>query len=199
METREYRTIDKSAWEVGEWQAEPDKRQWQDEKTKLPCLIVRGPSGALCGYVGVAPGHPLHGSAYGAKTTLPRETLVRLLTDREVLSLYSDDLDSEEGISVESILPAHGGITFAEACVHGAESSGICHVPAPGEPDNVWWFGFDCAHAGDFTPGTNHRLPADLRDHIGAPTGWGRTIQYRNVGYVEAECRTLAEALASLV
>ena len=35
---------------------EPDKAQWIAHG--LDCLIVRGPSGALCGYVGVPPTHP---------------------------------------------------------------------------------------------------------------------------------------------
>jgi hypothetical protein len=38
---------------------EPDKEQWADESTGLPCLLKRNPrSGALCGYVGVPEGHP---------------------------------------------------------------------------------------------------------------------------------------------
>lgn len=42
----------------------------------------------------------------------------------------------------------HGGLTYAEACDGGE----ICHIPQPGEPDNVWWVGFDCAHACDLLP-----------------------------------------------
>ena len=61
METIEYRTVDKSGWERGPWDHEPDKKQWRDEATGLPCLIVRNDFGALCGYVGVPPGHPWHG------------------------------------------------------------------------------------------------------------------------------------------
>ncbi len=61
MQTLEYRTIDKSTWPQGPWQNEPDKRQWRDEATGLPCLIVRGPMGALCGYVGVPNGHLYYG------------------------------------------------------------------------------------------------------------------------------------------
>jgi hypothetical protein len=61
METIEYRTVDKSKWGPGPWDGEPDKRQWQDKATGLPCLIVRNPGGALCGYVGLSEGHPLYG------------------------------------------------------------------------------------------------------------------------------------------
>lgn len=59
METLEYRTVDKSDWGDGPWQHEPDKKQWLDEETQLPCLIHRNSElGALCGYVGVYEGHP---------------------------------------------------------------------------------------------------------------------------------------------
>lgn len=53
---------DKSAWGEGPWQDEPDKAQWVAHG--LDCLIVRGPSGALCGYVGVPPDHPYFEKPY---------------------------------------------------------------------------------------------------------------------------------------
>jgi hypothetical protein len=65
MQTLEYRSRDKTDWGPGPWQDEPDKRQWVDEATGLPCLIVRNDMGGLCGYVGVADGHPLFGKQYG--------------------------------------------------------------------------------------------------------------------------------------
>lgn len=64
MKTIEYWTIDKTSWGNGDWnkgfdgKGEPDKRQWEDEHTGLPCLIVRNHHGSLCGYVGVSQGHP---------------------------------------------------------------------------------------------------------------------------------------------
>lgn len=67
MKTIEYCTIDKSEWGDGPWQDEPDKRQWLDETTGLPCLIVRHKRGGhLCGYVGVPKDHPYHGKHYDA-------------------------------------------------------------------------------------------------------------------------------------
>lgn len=56
-----YHTIDKSTWGDGPWQQECDKMQWRDEATGLPCLAVRNPGGAWCGYVGVTEGHALFG------------------------------------------------------------------------------------------------------------------------------------------
>lgn len=49
---------DKSQWGEGEWLSEPDKMQWTDPATGLPCLIVRNELGVLCGYVGVSELHP---------------------------------------------------------------------------------------------------------------------------------------------
>lgn len=58
MKTIEYKTRDKTGWGDGPWMNEPDKVQYTDEETGMPCLIVRGPGGALCGYVGVGKTHP---------------------------------------------------------------------------------------------------------------------------------------------
>lgn len=64
LETIEYRTVDKTSWGEGPWQEEPDKKQWLDPATGLPCLIVRNDGGALCGYVGVFSDHPDFGRHY---------------------------------------------------------------------------------------------------------------------------------------
>jgi len=219
METMEWSTVDKSTWGEGPWQREPDKRQWKDKATGLPCLIVRGPAGALCGYVGVAPDHPLHGKGYSEDKVFP-----------------CDDECSEDWhyhCSVACRVTVHGGLTFADSCSHfgpdewenakkrfaSAESearkyprgdssefrksiapvidnyeawrermqqSHICHIAAPGEPDSVWWFGFDCAHAGDLCPKFDHE--------------WERSgcEDYKDIGYVTAQVTELAAQLHRL-
>ena len=58
METIAYQTMDKSDWPAGPWQDEPDKLQFPDPETGMPCLMVRNRLGNWCGYVGVAEGHP---------------------------------------------------------------------------------------------------------------------------------------------
>lgn len=139
----------------GPWQDEPDKIQWIDPATDLDCLISRGPSGALCGYVGVPPGHPWHGMDY-------------------------DRIDVD----------VHGGLTYADACDEGGH---ICHVPAPGRPKDVWWLGFDCAHAFDLCP-RYEDLYKDrpwLSPVCTTPLG-----VYRDVAYVRAEVTGLARQVA---
>ena len=81
----------------------------------------------------------------------------------------------------------HGELTFADLCQESApEGHGICHIPEPGHPDNVWWLGFDCGHFMDFQP----RWPK-LFDQA----GWPERAQYRTLDYVQAECERLAAQL----
>ncbi len=141
-------TVDKSGWpERGAWDNEPDKAQWIDETTNLDCLIVRGPLGALCGYVGVPESHPY----------------------------FEADWEKPD-VSV------HGGLTFADRCQPtDDESRHICHS---GEVANktVWWLGFDCAHAWDYSP----------KGRLGRPFD----EVYRNFSYVKSEVESLAKQLA---
>jgi len=152
MKTIEYRMQDKSRFGPGPWADEPDKRQWPDRETGLPCLIVRGPLGALCGYVGVTESHPWFRRDYD---------------------------DSTVDISV------HGGLTFAAPCSpDGDEGRSICHVPDPGEPDHMWWFGFDCCHINDLVPGARSQYP-------------GSDDVYRDLDFVAGQCANLARQLVA--
>jgi hypothetical protein len=38
----------------------------------------------------------------------------------------------------------------------------VCHVPQPGESDDVRWIGFDFGHAGDYSPGSMFRSSKDV-------------------------------------
>lgn len=60
LKTKEWNNeVDRTGWPSGVWDIEPDRKQWQDKETGLPCLIVRNDFGNLCGYVGVDKLHPL--------------------------------------------------------------------------------------------------------------------------------------------
>jgi hypothetical protein len=74
----------------------------------------------------------------------------------------------------------HGGLTYAGLC-----NGLICHVPREGEPAEVMWFGFDCAHAGDLVPGFTHFHALEGGD------------VYRTLEYVQAQARALAEQAAA--
>jgi len=152
MENMELTVIDKSSWPRGPWDSEPDKVQWTDPATGLPCLAVRNPrSGNWCGYVGVSSGHPAYHQGYDA-------------VDVEV----------------------HGGLTFAGSCQENSPEPRICHTPEPGEPDDVWWLGFDCAHVFDLSPAYKALLAPITGD------------VYRSLGYVRWECTSLAQQLSEI-
>jgi hypothetical protein len=160
VQSREWTFCDKSDWGNGPWQSEPDKMQWQDQQTGYPCLIVRGPSGALCGYVGVSTEHPLY----------------------------------EKSLKDAGDIDVHGGLTFADRCAPEEKEHGVCHITEPGEPDNVWWFGFDCAHAFDLAP--KHEAFAKSMGMRRSPD---RSPDiYRALPYVMAEVGYLAKQLAEL-
>jgi len=148
MRAQQWSFFDKSSWAVGPWQSEPDKAQWTDEGSGLPCLIVRAKgSGSLCGYVGISSTHPFFGKCYS-------------------------DLD----------LDVHGGLTFASKCMEDNKEQGVCHIVEMGEDDDVWWFGFDCAHAGDYVP----------------QYGLDDISNYRDWAYLRAQCAQLAEQLGNI-
>lgn len=115
--------VDREKWGDGPWTAEPDRVEWRRPGSALPRLVLRGPHGSWCGYVGLPPGHPEHGrKAWGTG-------------------------DGEKSERLDS-LDVHGGVTYTNEC-----AGSICHVPREGESEHVWWIGFDCAHSGDLSPG----------------------------------------------
>lgn len=75
----------------------------------------------------------------------------------------------------------HGGLTYAREC-----DGHICHVPSPGEPEHLWWLGFDCGHAFDLAPGMEA-----LRIEKGWPLH--ADDRYCDMIYVKAEVARLAE------
>lgn len=166
MQDREWTFEDKSGWGEGPWQNEPDKVQFTDLKTGLPCLIVRsGMSGALCGYVGVSSSHPFF--------------------ERD----YSE---------IDSHVNVHGGLTYANFCQPGEPEHGICHVVDDGEDGHVWWLGFDCGHAFDYTPGFEARMKDAVPEWPLKEFGRANPmVSYKSIEYVKHEIAELAEQLAS--
>lgn len=72
---------------------------------------------------------------------------------------------------------AHGGITYGP---HECDKEmGVCHEPEEGETEDVRWVGFDCAHVGDYSPGSHGY-------RFGNET-------YKTVEYVKAQVEDLAE------
>lgn len=111
-----------------------------------------------CGYVAVPPGHPWHGKGY-------------------------DDVRGVDDNGAATWPDVHGGLTYAEKC-----SGHICHVAKPGEPDDVWWVGFDCNHSGDLSIYDLAKHPSGVRQWPGQ-----HFDRYRDVDYVQRETAKLAQ------
>ena len=79
----------------------------------------------------------------------------------------------------------HGGLTYSDHC-----RGDICHTPEEAANEPVWWLGFDCAHAGDLCPKLTGSAALSALSALGGA--------YRNMPYVESECRDLAKQLAAV-
>lgn len=89
-------------------------------------------------------------------------------------------------------IDVHGGLTYSAGCDHRHAMIGsVCHTPAPGERDDVWWLGFDCIHAFDLAPG----MRAKLREYA-LPDIPGFFVEYKTLGYVRNQTTELARQLA---
>lgn len=194
---KEYHTIPNkpAIWGAGEWCNEPDKAQYIHEETNLDCLIVRNcHMGNLCGYVGIPPGHPYYGLSYDHKVAVKNLNDIDASKNSPIdwlLAALDDETDLNL-IRVGSTLQVHGSITFSHFCNDEADqASGICHLPEPGRPGAVWWFGFDCAHHEDLVPSIYKMRLDHFPDHLET----FRSDVYRNFAYVKNELEELAARL----
>lgn len=49
--------VPRKEWAEGPWTNEPDRVEWRTLGSELPRMVLRGPRGSWCGYVGVPGGH----------------------------------------------------------------------------------------------------------------------------------------------
>ncbi len=154
----------------GPWDDEPDALDFMAHG--LPCAIRRGPSAALCGYVGLPAGHALHGKGYSDTVKAPESLKESKIGKRGVMALLCAANDLQNSLArLDVLFDVHGSLTYANE-----------HCPLTGDaPAGHWWFGFDCSHCDDLSPAYGDFM----RDGI-----------YRDIEYVKAECESLAKQLA---
>ena len=108
------------------------------EHAGYKCIVTFIDMGHRCGYVGVPKIHPLYGKGYDEHLEIKKSDI----GDREIsgiFPLFSACLDEDERIRIDAYFQCHGGITYTG----GGENS---EYPIKSD---LWWFGFDCGHAGD--------------------------------------------------
>jgi hypothetical protein len=121
--------------------------------------------GHRCGYVAVPDSHPWHGLAYNSRADGAPHS--------EDPDDYFDQLDEH----IEAKIGVHGGLTYS-GTLKGIEGL---------EPG--WWFGFDCAHAGDL-PDPAFAVAPTYRIFDGGTVC--------TLDYVRSECEILAKQLAEV-
>lgn len=85
------------------------------------------------------------------------------------------------------------GLHYDDAAEAGIEAHGGLSWAAASTEDELWWFGFDCGHFLDFSPGLQANLPPHLRERYG-----GLQQEYRDLDFVRRECAGLAWQLHGL-
>lgn len=156
------------------WDTEIVPVTW--EAHGLTCHVLRGLGGQLNGYVRIPKDHPLHGHAYNDE--LP-DWMQKAWEERQQQPI-GDGLSPFRvlclslggSVCVSDPVNVHGGVTFS-----GEGGKQL--------PEGFWW-GFDCAHAGDF-------LPKYYKDH-----GFSEGEIYRDLAYVKAQAEGMAEQLQAL-
>ena len=150
-----------------------EKTWLTEDNLKACCVFV--PDSHRCGYVGVGSEHPLYGVEYQDSVDCLKGAYSEAMESEAenlrgpMISLMYAMTEEDERFSPELVFNVHGGITFSRS---GAEG---------GYPisEDLWWFGFDCAHCDDKT------LYQD-----------GVTLQdIRSLDYVSEECEKLAKQL----
>ena len=159
------------------------------EQAGYKCVVIFGSIGHRCGYVGIPKNHPLYGKDYSDYLEIKKADV----GDREVsgiLPLLGAWLDEDERIRIEAYFQCHGGITYAGGGGHSSYPIG----------SDLWWFGFDCGHAGDksdldyaMQKFPSHRKEYQQRKMVESKYPIDDVI--RTEEYVADECKKLAEQL----
>jgi len=150
----------------------------------LRCVVIMTDMGHRCGYVGVDGKHPLCGMDYNDHLPAKyhymwEEVREGSVGKRGVLDLLTLDYENPR---VGDLFDVHGGITF---------SGGQPDYPVQAE---LWWFGYDCAHAEDARDLSEIPDPRLRRIYERFPDGG----EIRSLEYCVGECEGLAEHLSRL-
>lgn len=86
-------------------------------------------------------------------------------------------------------------VDYSDFCQTGPGAK-VCHVPAPGKPADVWWFGFHSGHYNQLTPMFYSPM---MRNVLGAHRTAAPWEVYQGMARVITQVQALALELARLV
>lgn len=167
------------------------------EYARYKCVVVFRDNGYRCGYVGIPNGSKLYGKSYMDKLDIKmKEMYGKSVGKRGICTIFCTDFsDKKERVSLELYFDVHGSLTY---------SGGGKNSDYPIKSD-LWWFGFDCGHAGD---GIDYELAMKMfpeeeerykrlmqidREIYGEPDE--REDVIRSEEYVAEECKRLADQI----
>lgn len=147
-------------------------------------VVIMATTGHHCGYVAVPKEHPLFGKDYGDACdclTFPSE---EGMGKRGVIPMFCSNGESRPDV----VFDVHGSLTYSGG-------NGEYPVKAP----DVWWFGYDCGHAGD---AKSEEYIAEMQtkypDHAFLYHNYAGGV-FRDLEYNIAECESLAQQLIDRV
>ena len=144
-------------------------------------VVIMVDMGHRCGYVGVPKGHPLYGVSYSEQCDALTFPADESIGKRGIIPVFCSD---GEKASPEIVFDVHGGITY---------SGGNDEYPVESD---LWWFGYDCSHAGD---SPSPEVVADRIKRMGSIFRPGPDEVHRSLDYCSSECESLAAQLVSRV
>lgn len=151
-------------------------------KSGLRAVVLMTDMGHRCGYVGIGTDHPLFRVKYDEQHRLLKMNMERTTDKMSPVQVMCAAAKSEDELNTpEYVFEVHGGITFS------SDGSGEYPVAS-----NLWWYGYDCAHAGDLP------TPDSFMGRTYANTGLDRDGVHRTLDFCIDECESLATQLAEV-
>lgn len=141
-------------------------KDWTTKSGLRAVVLLVNEGSHHCGYVEVPEDHYLFKKNY-SDACLPKLPDDTAIGKRGVISLLCHDPEAEK-TSPEIYFDVHGGITFSNQLKNEGDS---------------WWFGYDCAHAGDQTK-------ANISFDFGGV--------WRDEEYCITECESLASQIKEI-
>lgn len=189
-----YRVEGLKSREPGPWLGEADKVAWLDPASGYECIILRQADGGhLGGYVGVPPGHPLHGYDAGV---VPEELGIEVHGGLSYAAACEAGPASGRRLRDEARRICHVDVAHPTLAARYADHPRFSDRYATDyrvRHDDAWWFGFRCDHLYDVVPdrvGRADRPERFLQREV------GRT--YRDEGYVHDQVLNLAAQLRAV-
>lgn len=137
-------------------------------------VVIMTDMGHRCGYVGLPQSHPLYGVDYSDESSVLTFPAGEEVGKRGIIPMLCA---GGEKASPDVVFDVHGGLTYA---------GGRAEYPAPS--DGLWWFGYDCGHAGDAPLPGSRMSEYKCADDV-----------HRSLDYCIAECESLARQMVTRV